>query len=153
MRDHAAKGLRQLRAAVSQFVLMMQREGAENAFALRQEANEYFTAVLFAAMAPYVSVTLETVDQLHRAVMPQLHPIGKGSDRGAEVRGKPFDGQQQLVLLGIKPCLAGSQLAEVQEASNLMAEFRQRAIIYFLDVLHGFISYHDIYRAGEYELL
>ena len=118
----------------------MQRESSQEPFPLRQKLYQHLAPILISAMPGSQSSALQAIDQLHRAVMLQLHSFCERTNRGAHVRRKTLNREQQLVLLGFESGGAGSRFAEVQKTPDLVAELRQGTVI----EVFGFL--HDIYR-------
>jgi len=61
--------------------------------------------------------------------MLDLKPVCQFRDARPQVRRKPLDCQQKLILPGLEAGTAGGTLAEMQIAPNLMPEFGQRLVI------------------------
>ena len=71
----------------------------------------------------------QAVDELDDRVVLELELPGERADGREAVRRKPLDGEQQLVLLGLEPRLAGRLLAEGEEAPEEVAEMGQVLVI------------------------
>jgi hypothetical protein len=69
--------------------------------------------------------------------------FGQIADRGRIGPGVAADGEQQLVLLGLDPGVAGDPLADLQEAPDVVADIGQGAVV---DIIENFSVGHGIYR-------
>ncbi len=69
-----------------------------------------------------------TVDQFDHAVMVQLHPLRQRADGWDQLPGQAFDGQQELILLGVQAGISGLGLHVAQEPPQLITELRQRHV-------------------------
>lgn len=67
----------------------------------------------------------QTIQQLDRAVMAKLQPLGQFADGYRIAPGKSFDGQQCLVLLGRQVCPLGGIFTETKELSQRIAKRRE----------------------------
>lgn len=71
---------------------------------------------------------LGAANELDRAVVPYLEPLGERGDVGAGSLREPAYGQEELVLLRLDPSLARSRLAERQELPDGMSDVGERAV-------------------------
>ncbi len=71
---------------------------------------------------------LGAVDQLDRAVMPELQALGEFAHSGVGVFRETFDRQHKLMLLRLYARLARFFLTDAQKTADLVSEFRERAI-------------------------
>ncbi len=122
---------------------MVEGKLAQDAFSARGEPDFHHPAILLAAMPAHQLPRLEPVNQLDGAVMLELDPVGKLSDRCRTVFGQAFQSQQQLVLLGLEPGATRGLLAQIQEAPNLITKLGERLVI---RTLHKKDLSLDIYR-------
>ncbi len=118
---------------------MVQREGAQYALAFGKEPYQHLAAIRLAAMPCRQPGTFESVDQLYRAVMFQLHAFSEHANGWMQVRREPLDREQQLVLFRFKPGRARSDFAEVQKTSDLVPELRQGSVIDVIGAFHIYI--------------
>jgi len=114
----------QRRSRTLQFLVMMQSEFGQNALAFGGECQQYLSAVIPRARAPHISPTFQTVDQFHRAVMLNLHPVGQFPNARPHSLGYAFDRKHQLVLPAFQTGCLHRSFAEMQEPANLIPELR-----------------------------
>src|SRR5690349_18382200 len=108
---------------------MRQCQPPEYGAAGRRQAHPYLAAVLLPGMALDGARLLQPVDQFDGAVvLDKQSARDLASGRIHSVR-QPLNGEQQLVLLRLDSVLGCGGFAEVKEAANLAAEFRQIAIL------------------------
>lgn len=70
-----------------------------------------------------------SVNQFHRAVMPQSEP-GRNNGDGRPQRGRQaLYCEQELMLLRFKAVIAGGLLTEVEKLANRVAQFSELAVI------------------------
>jgi len=125
----AAQRRNQLRSAGLQLSAMVNRKLAQHALTARGQRNEHLTAVLARALALHQPLFHQPVDELNRAVMLDLQPLGQLADRGAGPVREPLQSQHQLVVLRFDTGLAGRLLTEAQELAYAVAKRGQGAII------------------------
>jgi hypothetical protein len=95
---------------------------------MTSEPQQNFAAIR-ARMLPANGAALdEPVHQLDRAVMLDLQPPRHFADSRPGIHGEAFQSQQQLMLLWLEAMRSRRFGAELEEAANLVAEFRQRSI-------------------------
>ena len=92
-------------------------------FAVRGEFDEHLAPVLIAVPATDGAMLDQPVDQLHGAVLTQAEPRRQHGYGGTHPFGQTFDRQHQLVLLRLNATQPSSFFAEMQELTNLVAEF------------------------------
>lgn len=104
-------------------------QALQEAFAPRGELHQRLATVGHIAHAANESARLHAIDELDRAVVPELEALGQR----AHVRAHPFrhalHGEQQLMLLRLEPRLTTGALAEAEEAPQLIAELGQRLVV------------------------
>src|SRR5579884_264132 len=101
------------------------------------QANVHLTAVVPVLLAAHQPALLGAVDQSHRAVMVQLHPLGELGDVGVLAPRIALDGQHQLVLLRRNASLTCRLFAEPEEPPDRIAVFRHSLEIGLADPLTG----------------
>lgn len=79
----------------------------------------------------------ETIHQLHRGVVPDLQPLGKGADRRRPTTLESLHLQEQQILLRLDASGMGGDLADAQEPSNLIAQIREGSIVETVDYRRG----------------
>jgi hypothetical protein len=93
------------------------------------DLQEYFPPVGGVA-APFEEIQLgHPVRKFHDAVMSELQLPGQRADGRRAIRGKSLDGQEHLVLLGLKSGRARGLFAEDQETADQVAEAGQSPIV------------------------
>lgn len=118
---------------------MVQGKGSQKSLALGQQCDEYLAAILLGPASSHQTRAFETINQLNRTVMLQLHLLGKGADGGTEVRWQSLDGEEKLVLLRLETGVARGHFAKMQKTPDLVSELGQGAVIKRLDGLHIYI--------------
>src|SRR5579862_4673435 len=108
--------------------MVRDRKPPQQRLAAAREPEQDFPAILAGLLAPDGAMLGEPVNQLDGAVMLDLQPLSELTNRRAGAFRQAFDRKQQLVLRRLEPILAGRVGAELQEAANLVAEFRQSAV-------------------------
>ena len=108
---------------------MRERKIPEERLAVRGECDEDLLPVRCPSTALDKPLAHRPANQLDRAVMLQLQPLGEIANRRACSLRKAFQGKHQLMLLGFQSRSVGSLLAEMDEAPDLKAELRQRSIL------------------------
>jgi len=88
---------------------------------------------------------LQTIDQLDRAVMLDLQPLGQRSNGCSLAAGQAFHRQQRLMLLRFQTCGARCFFAEIEKSPDLVAKLPQS-----LNVIGGasalFHNHRKVYR-------
>jgi len=125
----AAQGSDQIGSGGAKLVVMMEREFAEDSFSFGGECEQNFAAVLLSARTVDEATGFEAVDQFHGAVVADLHTVGQFADAGADALGHALDGEHELVLSAFKAGVLYDLLAEVEEAANLVTEFRECLVV------------------------
>ena len=113
----------------TKFPAMVEREFAEQRVAVGGERDKDLPPINCASATFDKPLTHRPINQLNRAVMLQLEPLGEVADRGAFSFGEAFQGEHQLMLLRLQPRRVGGLLAEMNEATDLEAKRRQRPIL------------------------
>ncbi len=116
--------------------MVVQGKFRQDSLSLTGKRQENFAAIVVGSFAADALVGLEAVNQLDRAVMLQLHPVGEFSDSWPDAVGNPLNCQHQLVLLLFDARLAYRLLAEVQELANLVAELGQGLVVRLAECSH-----------------
>jgi hypothetical protein len=104
------------------------RELTQSLLALRSQADEYFPMIVYPGLTKDSSGFLQSIDQVHRAVMFNLQTPRKLADGGTLAFGQTLDRQQKLMLLRLDAVGSRGVLAEAQKTAHLMAEFGKPAI-------------------------
>src|ERR1700678_73483 len=86
------EGSDQRRPSHLQFGLVMERELAQNLFALWSQGKKPLATIFASAMAPHVTARGQPVHQFDRAVMLNLQPLRQFADPGPRPRGHTFKG-------------------------------------------------------------
>ena len=102
---------------------MQNRQFLQQLFAVKGEFDQHLAAVMIAVPANHGTMFDQAVDQLHGAVMTQAEPRRQHGYGGTHPFGQTLDGQHQLVLLRLNATQPSSFFAEMQELTNLVAEF------------------------------
>ena len=125
-----------------EFSLMECREMLQVARTGTREVHFHLAAVRFALLANHQPCFLATRQQCHRAVMLQLQPFRQFAHRGPVAAGKTAHMEQQQVLQRCQSFLLCRSFTEMQEASQLIAEFRQRFVLLLLQPSRSFCCFH-----------
>lgn len=136
-----------LRSDASKLLPMGERELPEHALAFGGDVDQDLAMIVGMAQPPEHAEGNHPVDQSADRVMLELQLPRQISDRREAVGGQPLDGEQQLMLLRLKPGAAGRLLAEHQESAEKVAEPRERDEVGIGHV--GNISHYDINGNGE----
>lgn len=91
---------------------MGQRKRLQKFFSVARQLDQNLPAIIGAAQAAQKTPLDQTIDQLDRAMMLQLHAFGQHTDGGLQADRKAAHGQQQLMLLWLDAGLARSSFAE-----------------------------------------
>src|SRR5580658_665285 len=119
----------QTRRRAAQLLMMMQRQLPQHPLALRRQHQQHFPPVVLRPLSPHVASFFQPVDQLHRAVMLNLHPVRQLPDPRSNSLRHPLDGQHELVLSPLQPGRLHGALAEVQKLPNLVPELGQCLVV------------------------
>lgn len=106
---------------------MIHGQSMQQPFARGRQPDIHLAPVLFRHASRRRSAFAQPVDQLDRAVVPDLQARSQLADGGSHLRRQSLDREQQLVLLRLQAVRARRFLAISQEPADLMTEFRQRA--------------------------
>src|ERR1035437_9371256 len=128
---------RQTRRRAPQLIVMMQRQLSQHPFALRRQRQQHLAPVVLRPFPLHVPPTLKPVNQFHRAVMLNVHPIGQFPDPWPHPVRHSLDGQHELVLPHLHARRAHGLLAEAQKLPNLVPELRQSLVIRQGELLHA----------------
>ena len=101
----------------------------KDAFAARQQGNQYTSAVVAAAAAAHVAALLQAVDQLHSAVVLQRQALRQGADGGFFSLGQPANGEQKQVLLGLESRGQGYFVALAEKLPDAVSQFSQGPVL------------------------
>jgi len=93
----------------------MPRELGEHVLALRGELDQHAPPIFLAAAPPHELPRLEPVQQLDRAVVPELQPVGQVADGHFLIWWCALRGEQELMLLRLEPRRACGVFTETQE--------------------------------------
>lgn len=124
--DNILKQPDECRSGGLPFLEVMNGQLVEELFAVTGQLDQYATPVIRGAKSTEKTSLDETVDQLDRAVVLELHPLRENSDGRFEVFGQASYGQQELMLLRFDAGFSGGGFAEPQEATDLEAKFGHR---------------------------
>lgn len=91
----------------------------------RGEPHQHFAAVVLAGDALDGAGGFETVHKLDGAVMLEEHPQSQFADSGFGAFRQALEREQKLMLLGLNAALFSRGFAEMQELTDLAAEFSQ----------------------------
>jgi hypothetical protein len=123
-----------------------QRQLAEDRLPFRRDLDQHLALVELVPEPPQDPGGHHPVDESDDGVMAELELPGEGADRGNGVLRESLDGQEQLVLLGLKPLRARGRLAERQEPPEEVAELRQRPVVGIGGRSRGSGHLRNIYR-------
>lgn len=104
------------------------RQARQQPLAARSEPDEHPAAVGGVPAPHRQAPILQSIDELHGAVVAQEEPIGELADARPRAP-RPPDGQQELVLPRLEPYRAGLPLREGQEPPDVPAQLRQSAVV------------------------
>jgi len=120
---------------------MGDRQLRQQTFPAPGELDDDLSPVGGVRRAPHEPARLHPIDELDRAVMPELQPLGEPADGGGDAGRHAAQRKQELVLLRLEARLPGRLLAEAEEAPELVPELRQGAVIRGSEALHDPIIY------------
>jgi hypothetical protein len=134
---HIGSSLGQQRAQIGEQVwrrgpqldAVLERKAAENVFASRRQTYQHAAAVNRVGRTLDETMSRHPVDQLDRAMVPNLEPLSNLADRCSVVHGEPLDRQQQLMLLRLEAGRASHFIAEMQEATDQQPEAGKRRVV------------------------
>ena len=109
---------------------MKEREERQEVLPPRRELHQHEPAAVVGSIPPDEAAGLDTIHELHGAVVLDLQARRQDADRRLPTLWHALQGEEHLVLLGFKARRAGGSFAEVQEAPELIAELGQRLILH-----------------------
>ena len=112
-------------AARSQFVQPVWHDLLQSALASGKQDYGNLPLVAAAAIAPHVTVCFKTIDQTHRAVMPNKKAFGQLSDAGLLPVRESAEGKKHLVLLRFKAGGFRRIVATPEKLTDAIAQFSQ----------------------------
>jgi hypothetical protein len=133
----AAKRGGQLRSGQTEFIVVMQRQLAEDSFSFCSECKQHFAAVVLGARTMDESSGFQAVHQFNSAVVADLHPVGQFANTRPHSGRHAFNRQHQLILAALQTGLLYDLLAEMKETPNLVAKLRQRLVVGQGELLHA----------------
>jgi hypothetical protein len=80
-------------------------------------------------MSAHIALSFETINQTHRAVVPEKHALGKVTNAGRLLQRNSTKRKQHLVLLWFEPCSLRGFVAPMQEMAYAVAKFSQCQIL------------------------
>jgi hypothetical protein len=101
----------------------------KHCFTLSGNNKLNLTSIVIGAAALHETTPRQTIYEFYGTVGTNLHAIRQRADVRPHVYRQTFQGQQKLMLPRLEASLACGLLAEMQEAANLVAEFRERWIV------------------------
>src|SRR5689334_3066924 len=107
---------------------MIERKLLQYSFPMRRQIKQHFTAIFCCPLTAHEPSCLKSIDQFHSAMVLNLQPIGNFHDPRTNATRKPFEGEQQLMLLWLQACAARRLFAEVNESPYQPAKFGQGLI-------------------------
>ena len=131
-------------AGGTQLLPVAEREALQLVFSLSGEPDADLPPVVGGPDALHQLVFFQTVDQADGAMMAYQQPIGNLADGGTFRCFQRTNRQQELVLLGFEPFLAGSEFAESQEMADAVAQFPQSGVVAGTE--DAGIAGHELYR-------
>ena len=120
----------------SQLLMMMQGELGQRPFSLRRQRQQDFATVILRPLSPHVSICLEPVSQLDRAVVLNLQLLREFPDPWPHFLRHPLNRKHELVLLFLDSGCAHRLLAEIKKLANLIPEPGQSLIIRQREFFH-----------------
>jgi len=106
---------------------MMRSETGQTFLACARQSDQHASAVVGGAEANQKTAFHQPVDQLDRAVMAELQPLGEGADSRRSAARQAFQSEQQLMLLRLDAGALRGRVAEAQKAPDLIAKLGQSA--------------------------
>src|SRR6185503_5437901 len=88
-------------AVLPQFLARSNTKIAQQSLAFRQDRQSYLPPVSRRSCTANQFMFFTTINQLHHAVMVELHPLSQMADGWLHVFRQSLDRQNQLILLGI----------------------------------------------------
>ena len=108
---------------------MVQRSFSLHSFPLERERQKDLATVILSFPSFHISARGKPVHQFHRAVVPDLQPLGQFSNPPARSARKSFQSQHQLMLAGFKSYFANSKFTEVKKASDMVPQIGQGLVV------------------------
>lgn len=127
--DDCFKCSHERRPHATQFVLVGKRKAPKQLFSPRSHLNQHLASISIATASCRESSLDQAVHQFHRAVMPDLEPLGESPNRRPLSLGEAFDGKQELVLLRFEAGGPRFSFAEGEKAPDLMPELSQGFVV------------------------
>ena len=94
-----------------------------------RKAYEHVPAVALASNSPDEAAGLHAIDELDGAVVLDLQTLRQDADGRVPTFPHAFEGEEKLVLLGLKARRTRSSFAEAHEPAKLIAKVGQRLIL------------------------
>src|SRR5438309_10098175 len=126
--QQCADGLHQRGSACAQLADTVSRHLFKQLLSPRQQRHQDSPAVVPAAAAAHVTVSLQSVDELHCAVMLQRQAVRQRANGRFHASGEPAKRQQEQILLRLE---AGSSCHRVpfpHKLANAVAQFGKRLV-------------------------
>jgi hypothetical protein len=127
--DRAFEGSKQSRPLHAEFGAMVQGEFPKDLFPLGCEREQDLAAVFAATLAGYKTFCGQAIYEFDCAVMLNLQALGQFANPGTHPWRQAFQGEHQLMLVRLQAGGACDTFAEVEEASNLVAQFGQGLMV------------------------
>lgn len=108
---------------------MRQGKSGKQPLTLRGHLDENLARIEVAATPYRESPRNQAVHQLHGAVMADLQALGEHPDGGSLALGQSFDGEQELVLVGLDAGGPRLVFAEHEEAADLVAKLGEGLVV------------------------
>jgi hypothetical protein len=118
------------RASGHQFIAVMQHQLTQNLLSAHSKCQQDLASILLSPLAANKSTALEPIYKFDGTMMLNLEAIGDLCNAGTNPWSQAFEGQQQLVLSGLKARIAHHTLAEAKITAYLMAELGQRLVVH-----------------------
>lgn len=145
--EESIDGADELLAAGAQLTDAVLGDLLEEAFASREQGNQYTAAIVTAAATAHVAARLKTVDEFDGAVVLESEALGERLDGGFAALWKTADSEKHQILLRLETDGAGLGIAFSQKMADAVAELGKGAVFSWSDVRHDIsISYCDISR-------
>lgn len=117
---HIAEGCDQTRSGALQLFMMVQRQFLQHTLAFRCKREQDLASVILGALALDISTVFQSVYQLYRTVMLDLHPVRQFANPWPHAFGNALDRQHHLILAALQASTLDCAFAEVEELSNLV---------------------------------
>ncbi len=128
-----------------QLINPLPRHLFQHSLATRQQRHNHIPPVVPRPRPPHKPIRLQPVHELHSTVMFECEPIRQRPNRRRLPLRQPANHQQHEILLRLQPRSSRSAIALAQKLPDLMPQFRQRPILFRLNLGAHFpsISHHD----------